>query len=200
MRPTQRIFIVEENTRYAFDAVIKLDMETSLKVAEEEGDVKKGDPVNYAITQPDKLEMEVSISDTVTVNGEPLTEGSGSRAMLAYKCLRAMQKRRNLLTVITPFDNFTNMMIETFTCEMAEEYQNEMHAQIAFKQMTVQAKAKKKSSTPPKNDKDPETKSDLSVLFTFLNPTGGKTTPDNGSSATATTKPVTPKARTISIN
>lgn len=164
-RPTQRIFIVEENTRYAFDAVIKLDMETSLKVAEEEGDVKKGDPVNYAITQPDKLEMEVSISDTVTVNGEPLTQGSGSRAMLAYKCLRAMQKRRNLLTVITPFDNFTNMMIETLTVEMAEEYQNEMHGQLAFKQMTISPKKKKSSGNNKKTDDKPvESKNDASVL------------------------------------
>lgn len=161
-RPEQRIFIVENNTRYAFDAVIKMDLQTTLKVAEEEGDVKKGDPVNYAITQPDKIEMEVSVSNTVTVNGEPLTNGTGDRAMLAYKCLRAMQKRRNLLTVITPFDTFTNMMIETFSCELSEDYQEEMHAQIAFKQMTISPK--KKTSSPKKDDKPPEETKDQSVL------------------------------------
>lgn len=164
-RPEQRVFIVENNKRYAFDAVIKVDMETTLKVAEEEADVKKKSHVNYAIKQPDKVEMEVSVSDTVTVNGEPLTEGSGSRAMLAYKCLRAMQTRRNLLTVITPLDSYSNMMIETLTCELAEEYQNEMHAQLSFKQMTVSKKStKKKSSSGNKTKKPPETPQDNSAL------------------------------------
>lgn len=167
-RPEQRVFIVENNVRYAFDAVIKVDMETSLKVAEEEGDVKKKAHVNYAIKQPDKIEMEVSISDTVTVNGEPLTNGSGSRAILAYKCLRAMQERRNLLTVITPMDAFSNMLIETFTCEMSEDYQNEMHAQIAFKQMTVTKKQEKKKPTQKPEDKPPETTQDTSVLSTVM--------------------------------
>ena len=165
-RPEQRVFIVENNKRYAFDAVIKVDMETTLKVAEEEADVKKKSHVNYAIKQPDKVEMEVSVSDTVTVNGEPLTEGSGSRAMLAYKCLRAMQTRRNLLTVITPLDSYSNMMIETLTCELAEEYQNEMHAQLSFKQMTVSKKSKKKkSSSGNKTKKPPEAPQDNAALY-----------------------------------
>lgn len=172
-RPTQRIFIVENKVSYAFDAVIKLDMETSLKIAEEEKDVKNGNPVNYAITQPDKITMEISVSDTVTANGEPLTEGSGSRAMLAYKCLREMQKRRNLLTVITPFSNFTGMMIETFTCEMAEEYQNEMHGQITFKQMTVKKKKTTNTKTNKNDEKPTETKNDTSVVGVIA--TGVKT-------------------------
>lgn len=167
-RPLQRIFIVEKNVRYAFDAVIKVDLQTTLKVAEEESDVKKKSHVNYAIKQPDKVEMEVSVSDTVTVNGEPLTAGSGDRSALAYKCLRAMQTRRNLLTVITPFESFSNMMIETLTCDLAEDYQNEMHAQIAFKQMTISKKSssKKKSSSSntKKDDKSGETKENNSFI------------------------------------
>ena len=159
-RPEQRIFIVENNVRYAFDAVIKVDLVTSLKIAEQESDVKKKKHVNYAIKQPDKVEMEVSISDTVTVNGEPLTAGEGSRAMLAYQCLRAMQTRRNLLTVITPFASYSKMMIETFSVEMSEDYQNEMHGQLTFKQMTVStSKSKKKSSSkkdPGNKDGDTE--------------------------------------------
>ena len=194
-RPEQRIFIVENNTRYAFDAVIKTDLQTSLKVAEEEGDVKKGDPVNFAITQPDKIEMEVSVSNTVTVNGEPLTRGSGERAILAYKCLRAMQIRRNLLTVITPFDTFTNMMIETLTCELAEDYQEEMHAQIAFKQMTV----KKKNSGGGKkdNDKKPEeTGQDNSAAWTFVTNIFGNNSSSGSSSGSSSSTSGSQPAKT----
>jgi len=180
-RPKQRVFIVENNKKYAFDAVIKLDLETSLKVAEEEGDVKKKNPVNYAITQPDKITMEVSVSDTVTVKGEPLTKGSGSRAKLAYKCLRKMQQRRNLLKVITPFASFSNMMIETFTCEMAEDYQNEMHAQLTFKQMTI--KPKKKSSgggnSKKQESKPPENQQDASFMWERLYGDGSQSTGGN---------------------
>lgn len=137
-RPTQTVFIRENNKTYAFDAVIKIEAQTSLKIAEEESDVKGKTHVNYAVKQPNKVQMEVSVSDTVTVSNEPLTKGSGQRSLLAHQCLIAMQGRRNLLTLITPSYTFTKMLIEGIVQEANDDYQDgEFHATITFKEMTV---------------------------------------------------------------
>lgn len=153
-RPDQQVFIVEGSTKYAFDAVVKIEGTTSLKVAEEESDVKGKSHTNYAITKPDELQLEVSVSDTVTVSNEPLTKGSEERSVLAHKCLVAMQKRRALLTVITPTYTYTKMLIETITQENNDDYNlGELRATIKFKEMTVVPKAKKKSSSSSKKPK-----------------------------------------------
>ena len=150
-RPTQHVFIIENGTTYAFDAVLKLEMESSNKIAEEEADVNGKTHTNYAIRQPDTVKMEVSVSDTVTVSGEPLTEGTGERSKKAYETIKAMKERRNLLTVITPKCSYSKMMIETLLLEENEDYQNEAHMTIAFKEMIV---AQKKKNTNNKKDQD----------------------------------------------
>ena len=153
-RPDQQVFIVEGSTKYAFDAVVRVEGTTSLKVAEEESDVKGKSHTNYAIAKPDELQLEISVSDTVTVSNEPLTKGTGERSVLAHKCLIAMQKRRALLTVITPTYTYTKMLIETITQENNDDYNlGELRATIKFKEMTVVPKAKKKSSSGNKGKK-----------------------------------------------
>lgn len=139
-RPTQHVFIIEEGTTYAFDAVIKLEAESSNKVAEELADVEGKTNVNYAILQPDTVQMEVSVSDTVTVSGEPLTSGSGLRSQKAFETMKAMVKRRNLLTVITPKSTYDRMLIENLLLEENEDYQNEAHMVVSFKEMIIQKK------------------------------------------------------------
>ena len=146
-RPTQSVFIREEGKTYAFDAVVKVETQTSLKIAEQASDVSNKSHVNYAITQPNQIQLEVAVSDTVTVSNEPLTKGSGKRSLLAHQCLIAMQRRRNLLTVITPSYTFTKMLIESITQEASDDYQDgEFHASIVFKEMTVVPKKKKKTA------------------------------------------------------
>ena len=144
-RPKQQVFIIEGKKKYAFDAVVKIETTTSLKVAEERGDVKGKAAVNFAVRQPNTVTLEVSVSDTVTVSNEPLTKGKkGSRSTRAHKCLIAMQERRQFLTVITPSYTFRKMLIESITQEYSDDFNfGEFHASIALKEMTVKPKKKK---------------------------------------------------------
>lgn len=147
-RPTQNIHIIENGVTYSFDAVLKVEAQSTLKVADEAGDVNGKTHVNYAIKQPVKVQMEISVSDTVTVNNEPLTKGSGSRSVLAYRCLMDMQDRRNFLTIITPLYTFTKMLIEGMTSENSDDYNDgELHATIVFKEMTIQKKKEDNSKS-----------------------------------------------------
>lgn len=153
-RPTQTVFIIENGTTYAFDAVLKLEAQSSNKIAEEEADVKGKTHTNYAIQQPDTVEMEVSVSDTVTASGEPLTKGSGARSKKAYERLKAMKERRNFLTVITPKYSYPKMLIETLLLEENEDFQNEAHMTITFKEMIVAAKKKTNNNNKNNNKQD----------------------------------------------
>lgn len=160
-RPEQTVFIVENGVAYSFDAVVKVENQTSLKIAEQASDVQgKQNVVNYAVIQPQKVQMEVSVSDTVAGN-DPLTEGNGVRSVIAYKKLIEIQERRNFLTVITPFYTFSKMMIESISLEISEDTQNEMRAQISFKQMLVVPK----KESPKKDDKGDPNAIDESTMY-----------------------------------
>lgn len=155
-RPTQHVFVVENGTTYAFDAVIKLEASASNKIAEEEADVNGKTHTNYAILQPETVQMEVSVSDTVTASEEPLTKGTGARSQQAFETMRAMRKRRNLLTVITPKSTYSKMLIETLVMEENADYQNEAHMTITFKEMIVAPKKKtNKTNNDQKNEEKP---------------------------------------------
>ena len=177
-RPKQQVFIIEGKKKYAFDAVVKIETTTSLKVAEERGDVKGKAAVNFAVRQPNTVTLEVSVSDTVTVSNEPLTKGKkGSRSTRAHKCLIAMQERRQFLTVITPSYTFRKMLIESITQEYSDDFNfGEFHASIALKEMTVKPK-KKKAKYGRRKNKDgttTRTKVDTSILYDWLKGKNGK--------------------------
>lgn len=168
-RPTQQVFVIENGTTYAFDAVLKVEATSSNKIAEEEADVKGKTHTNYAIRQPRTVQMEVSISDTVTAPSEPLTKGSGVRSKKAYETMDAMAERRNFLTVITPKCTYSKMLIETLLLEENEDYQNEAHMTVTFKEMIVTAKKATTTTSKKKQEKKPaatETQQP-SVLFSI---------------------------------
>lgn len=193
-RPAQIFYLVEGKTVYAFDAVVKSEITTSLKIAEEEGDVKKKKHVNYAILQPDEIQLEVCVSDTVTVSKEPLTKGKGKRSVIAHRTLVAMQKRRNLLTLITPTYTLKHMMIESIAQGFDEEHEVEQfYATVTFKEMIV-SKSKKKTTYSEKGKAvATQTSADQSIAYQIFGKVGGSgaNSSASGSSAGNNSKPLT---------
>jgi hypothetical protein len=164
------VFIVEGNTAYAFDFIITSEYAHKLKIAEQASDVKGKAHTNYAITQPSQVSMEAGVADTVVASEEPLTKGGDVRSVVAFQRLVEIQKRRALLTVITPKYVYTNMLIESVTSTDSEEYQNEMRCQVVFKEMTVVPKVKKnKGGDPPPGGGDDPKGGDPSILKNWLN-------------------------------
>lgn len=181
-RPTQSVFIVENDTAYAFDAVIKSEATTSNKVAEDAKDVSGKAHVNYAMKSPTTIQMEVSVSDTVSVSDEPLTKGADIRSITAYRTINAMCERRNLLTVITPKYTYSKMIIESVSLVESTEYQNEAHMNITFKEMIVEKKKTSGGNTQTKTEKpaEEETTQPPSVLQSLLSWFTGKVSGNSG--------------------
>ena len=146
-RATQTVYIVENSTSYAFDGVTKAEVKTSLKVAEETGDVKGKKHVNYAILQPTTVSLEVYVSDTLSAPGEPLTKGSQNRFVTAHQRLMALQQRRNPLTLVLPTCTLPNMQMESLSQSHSDECPvGTFYATLGFKQITVE-QAKKTPTT-----------------------------------------------------
>lgn len=136
-RPTQKVHIIYGGKHYAFDAVVKIDHQHQLEIADDAKDMEEKQHVRYAALKPSMITMEVSVSDTVSAEGEPLTVGASTRSASAYKNLYAIQRSREYLTVVTKMHTFTRMMIESFTVIEDMDFQEEMRGTIVFKEMIV---------------------------------------------------------------
>lgn len=165
-RPVQKVHIIDGKTRYSFDCVIQAEHSHVVDVLEDAKEAKdKKKTVRYAVLKPSTLQLEVSVLDTIVVNDEPLTRGSGDRSVSAYDTLYKLQRERKYLTVITRMHTFNKMMISDFAVTENPDHQYEMYANIALKEMIIEPKPVKPTTKPPANNivESP------SVLFQWTN-------------------------------
>lgn len=155
-RPIQTVHIMEGGTAYSFDCVIKAEHAHTMDVLEDIKEAKNKIHTNYAVIKPSTLMLEVSVNDTVTVSGEPLTSGGNSRSESAYDSLYKMMQRRNYVTVITRMHTFSNMLLSDFVVTEDPDHQFEMYANVGFKEMIISASKKKKGKTQEKKELTPE--------------------------------------------
>lgn len=170
-RPIQMVHVMEGGTAYSFDCVIKSEHSHTMDVLEDIKEAKNKIHTNYAVIKPSTLMLEVSVNDTVTVSGEPLTSGGNSRSESAYDNLYKMMYRRNFVTVITRMHTFSNMLLSDFVVTEDPDHQFEMYANVSFKEMIISAPTKKKGKTQEKKELTPEEAQ--SALYAIV---GGVTT------------------------
>lgn len=90
-----------------FDATLKTD-HTS-KVTATSHPVESGANISdHAYVEPAEISIEVGVSDCETGNG---TFGSGNRSLNAFSELLKLQTSRQLITVVTRFKTYRNMLI-----------------------------------------------------------------------------------------
>lgn len=94
-----------------FDAVLKTD-HTS-KVTATSHPVESGANISdHAFVEPAEISLEVGVSDCETGNG---TFGSGNRSRKAFAELLKLQTSRQLITVVTRFKTYRNMLITSIS-------------------------------------------------------------------------------------
>lgn len=90
-----------------FDAVLKTS-HTS-KVTATSHPVEYGANISdHAFVEPKEISIEVGVSDCETGKG---TFGNGSRSLNAFKALMKLQEARQLISVVTRFKTYSNMLI-----------------------------------------------------------------------------------------
>lgn len=90
-----------------FDAVLKTD-HTS-KVTATSHPIESGANISdHVFAEPAEISIEVGVSDCETGKG---TFGSGNRSRNAFNALLRLQTSRQLITVVTRFKTYRNMLI-----------------------------------------------------------------------------------------
>lgn len=188
--PPQKVAIYNQDTGaiYMFDGVEKIQHSFTLKI-EEEPSNKKKEYVNNALNEPDKVVLDVIMSDVYSDSGS-LTVASGweeamqqtaynaakksidanengvwSRSENAVRVLRALKEARTLVSVITPQYVHWDMLIETITVNQGSETPFGWTGQIAFKHKPV---AQKKKANPKKAEPEGPSVPTEGTLFTTV--------------------------------
>ncbi len=165
--PPQSVCIYDETTGgvYLFDGVVKIQHTMSVKL-EEEPDKKKEEYVNNARNEPDKVTLDVVMSDVYSSGGTKARESSlnaaqsrafnaaqkalidsrSSRSTLVYQVFHWLKEQRRRLTLITPQYIYVNMIITGMTVTQDDSCPFGWQGQITL-QSAYQSSAQQQNKT-----------------------------------------------------
>ena len=190
--PPQSVCVYDqENGKiYLFDGVTKIQHALSMKI-EEEPEKHKDEYVNNARNEPDKLTLDVVMSDVydgsgAIVNARAFTAAERTafdktkssliardssepytRSENAFYVLHDLKEARRKLSVVTPHFIHTDMILASITVNQDEEHTDGWEGQIVF-QHTYKAPAPKKNNSTPKKKTTPDPPSPATGLLQGL--------------------------------
>ncbi len=116
-----------------FDAIIKTDHTSKLTVTTHP--VESGAKIaDYAFVEPAEISIEVAVSDSEINKG---TFGSGNRSLTAFKELLKLQTARSLMTVVTRFKTYRNMLITSVSVPDDYTTMNAFKASLMLREIPI---------------------------------------------------------------
>ena len=99
---------------YFFDAVLKVDHNSSLKITSHPIETG-GNISDHAYMEPQSISMEIGMSDACVSYIDGQFEQRYTRPVSAYDTLKQLQRDRVKVDVLTRLELYKNMMIENIT-------------------------------------------------------------------------------------
>lgn len=99
---------------YFFDAVLKVDHNSSLKISSHPVETG-GNISDHAYMEPQSISMEIGMSDACVSYIDGQFEQRYTRSVSAYDTLKQLQRDRVKVDVLTRLELYKNMMIENIT-------------------------------------------------------------------------------------
>jgi len=126
----------EVTVGYYFDAFTKENHVGSVRVTEHP--VQGGSNISdHAYNLPDKLTIEVLVSDSV----QPIVSGQfasgGTKSISAYEVLRKLKEKRVLVSVRTRLHYYTNMIIEGMNVSDDYKSANSLKCTVSLRQVMM---------------------------------------------------------------
>jgi len=122
---------------YFFDAVIKADHTTTVKKTQHPVQ-DRGSISDHAYKMPDRLVLEIGMSDAMDSFIPGQFETSFSKSISAYAILKDLQKNFVLLDITTRLQNYSNMLIESIHVSDDFKTRDSLRATITFEELFVQ--------------------------------------------------------------
>ena len=121
---------------YFFDAIFRTTHSTQMKITSHP--VQGGANVSdHCYLEPVSLSIELGMSDANLPIISEQFKDSDSRALAAFNALRKMQQDRLLITIVTRFATYENMLIERLVIPDDLKSANGMRASLSLKQVIV---------------------------------------------------------------
>lgn len=133
---TQLIYLKTNINGYFFDAVLRADHNTSLRITEHP--VQTGAALtDHSFQIPARLTLEIGMSDVMDsfLQGQ-YTPGAG-KSVSAYQTFLALQSARTPLTVVTRLNTYTNMLIRNIDTPDTNKTYYGLRATISLKQILM---------------------------------------------------------------
>jgi len=126
----------EVSVGYYFDAFTKENHSGSVRVTEHP--VQGGSNISdHAYNLPDKLTIEVLVSDSV----QPIVAGqfasSKTKSISAYEVIRKLKEKRVLVSVRTRLHYYTNMIIENMSVSDDYKSANSLRCTVSLRQVMM---------------------------------------------------------------
>ena len=126
----------EVTVGYYFDAFTKENHSGSVRVTEHP--VQGGANISdHAYNLPDKLTLEILVSDSVESIVAGQFSGSKSKSITAYEVLRSLKERRVLVSVRTRLHYYTNMIIENISVSDDYKSANSLRCTVSLRQVMM---------------------------------------------------------------
>lgn len=126
----------EVTVGYYFDAFTKENHSGSVRVTEHP--VQGGANISdHAYNLPDKLTLEILVSDSVESIVAGQFSGSKSKSITAYEVLRSLKERRVLVSVRTRLHYYTNMIIENMSVSDDYKSANSLRCTVSLRQVMM---------------------------------------------------------------
>ena len=163
--PPQSVCVYDQDEKklYTFDGVIKIQQQMSLKI-EEDPSKKKELYVNNARNEPDKVTLDVMMSDVYgdQVSGQLIVEsttfdtnsaqsigsgGGNTRSSRAVNLLHTLKESRRMLTVVTPQYVYTDMLLQGVTVTQDDSCPFGWQGQLTFQEKYEETQKKDTTSS-----------------------------------------------------
>jgi hypothetical protein len=152
----QLIYVKTNIGGYFFDAVIKMEHNSTLKITSHPIQLRSNIS-DHAYIEPNTLTMDIMMSDVATsAIFNQFSDGS-SRSVSAYNLLLTLQSNRQPLQIHTRLKTYQNMLIEQITAPDDVKTLYGLKATVRFKEIFVanvsQVKVSKQTQVTGKTNK-----------------------------------------------
>ena len=150
--PPQSVAVYDQDTgaTYTFDGVLKNQQALSLKI-EEDPSKKKELYINNARNEPDKVTLDIMMSDVYTGGGDIISGPGETCSGKAATVLHQLKEERHMLTVFTPQYAYTDMLLQAVTINQDENTPFGWEGQVVFQEKYEIAMQKDKTSSVKSN-------------------------------------------------
>lgn len=131
---SERTLLVDaDGNRFLFDAVFSAAHSVSVSVTNHP--VQSGASVSdHAWVEPETVSLSVGVSDAMTDASAPTDE---SRSVSAFRKLRELAHARRPLTLVTRLCVYSNMLVESVSCEESTDTMSALRAEITLKRVSM---------------------------------------------------------------